>query len=125
MVLFAASCKNENTADQINKLPELPDEILATLDQKTLSTAISNPGSEPVLDPGVVLAPCCNIEIRRSLQVNFPYTKCGPLVNRLELDEIFAGIYLDRNPGSDRDTTLQQNFKLYKYSQRVDLNPTI
>ncbi len=74
------SCRQSNsTTTDVDRLPELPADIAATIDPQTMATktAFSNPA--PVRMPDVSLAPCCGSTDTRAVRVKFAYTKCGPL----------------------------------------------
>ena len=63
----------------VESLPDLPPEIAATLDPATMATKIVSPIPPPQEASVVTSAPCCSTTDRKSLKVNFPHTKCGPL----------------------------------------------
>ena len=78
-LLLFANCRKPGIEDFAAKLAELPKDLDATLDPKTLATKVSTSYPQPERAPGTALAPCCGSKDTKSLKVKFPYTKCGPL----------------------------------------------
>jgi len=78
-LLLLGSCRQKSAANDVDRLPDLPQDLVATLDPKTMATRIPVSNPEPVRQPGAVLAPCCASTDTMTLKVNFSYTKCGPL----------------------------------------------
>lgn len=121
-VLLLGSCKPPGAEEFAAKLPELPKDLEATLDPKTLATKLSTAHPPPEKLPGVVLAPCCASSDTKSLKVNFTYTKCGPLrdfflapVGNLVAFEAKQG-----GGGGDK-AAAPQNFKVFR---RGEVNRT-
>ncbi len=79
-------CRPKSVEDQVAALPELPPELAATLDPKTLATKVVSV-STPETPTGEILAPCCSTTETRSLQVRFRYIKCGPLDHVVDLED--------------------------------------
>jgi hypothetical protein len=77
--LFSAACEKPSVGDYVESLPDLPPEIAATLDPATMATKAAYPVPAPEKASGVALAPCCSSTDQKSLQMNFPHTKCGSL----------------------------------------------
>lgn len=78
-LLMCQACRSDSLADRFDKLPELPDDIAATLDPNTMATAVTSVFVAPVFDSEAALAPCCSSQDEKALRVTFPYTKCAPL----------------------------------------------
>jgi hypothetical protein len=78
-LLLFANCRKPGIEDFAAKLAELPKDLDATLDPKTLATKVSTTYPQPEKEPGTAAAPCCGSTDTKSLKVKFPYTKCGPL----------------------------------------------
>jgi hypothetical protein len=78
LILFS-SCRQNTPEAFLNRLPELPPEIYATLDTQTMATRIPTEVALPQLLPGTAAAPCCAIHDTKTLMVRFAYTRCGPL----------------------------------------------
>lgn len=78
-LISMGSCDKNSTANEYDRLSELPPDLAASLDPDTMATKTTEPIPEPVQSPSVAAAPCCSISQRMSLKVRFPYTKCGPL----------------------------------------------
>ena len=74
-----SGCDKQSISKQYERLPELPQEIAATLDAKRMATKIPVSDPTPIKDPTITTAPCCSITDTMELQVRYPYTKCGPL----------------------------------------------
>ena len=75
-----SSCRQPRVEERVERLPDLPPEIAATLDSTTLTTKTALQFSEPQKLPATTpaaAAPCCSSNETRSLKVNFPYTKCA------------------------------------------------
>ncbi|MFM9950636.1 MAG: hypothetical protein ACKV1O_22045 [Saprospiraceae bacterium] len=79
LLLLFPACQKNSLESQFNKLPELPQDVAATLDTNTMATAARFSFVERKLDPAIALAPCCSTSDRKALKVTFPYTKCAPL----------------------------------------------
>lgn len=71
-------CRQQNAEDYAERLPDLPPDLVGTLDPATLATRsqASFPPPEKIPAPA---APCCGSTDNKSLRVTFKYTKCGPL----------------------------------------------
>ena len=69
----------DQSVGDVESLPDLPPEIAATLDPATMATKTVFPIPAPLEASAATSAPCCSITNRKSLKVNFPHTKCGPL----------------------------------------------
>ena len=78
-VLLFSHCRQPGVEDFASKLPDLPKDLDATLDPKTLATKLSTVFPPPEKLTGVILAACCGSSDTKTLKVNFSYTKCGPL----------------------------------------------
>ena len=78
-LLLLASCKKPGIEDFAAKLAELPKDLDATLDPKTLATKVSTSYPQPEKEPGTAAAPCCGSTDTKSVKVKYTYTKCGPL----------------------------------------------
>ena len=77
-LIALTACRQERQTNAVDRLPELPQDLAATLDPKTNATKISVTNPDPG-KPGVALAPCCSSSETKKLKVKFAYTKCGPL----------------------------------------------
>jgi hypothetical protein len=97
-LLLLASCRERTPESFTQRLPELPQDIAATLDEKTMATrAVASFGTPEPL-PGTPAAPCCASAETRQLTVSFPYTKCGPLRDLIVAN--FSDLVLSRGePG--------------------------
>ena len=78
-LLLFANCRKPGIEDFAANLAELPKDLDATLDPKTLATKVSTSYPQPEKATGTALAPCCGSTDTKSLKVRFTYTKCGPL----------------------------------------------
>jgi hypothetical protein len=74
-----SGCRQRTADDYVERLPDLPANLAATLDPVTLATKTAGTIPPPEKASGPFLAPCCSITDEKSLKVNYPYTKCGPL----------------------------------------------
>ena len=87
LVLVLVHCRPKSVEDQVAALPELPPDLAATLDPKTLATKVVAGPVGPVTRTGESLAPCCSSSETRSLKVRFRYIKCGPPDHLFDLDQ--------------------------------------
>jgi len=78
-LLLFGNCRHPGIEAFVAKLPELPKDLDATLDPKTLATKVSTSYPPPEKATAAPRAPCCGSTDRKTLKVNFRYTKCGPL----------------------------------------------
>jgi hypothetical protein len=78
-VLLSSGCRQRNLETFVATLPELPQDIAATLDPRTSATRLPALQPPPEKPARVVLAACCGSTDTKTLKVNFTYTKCGPL----------------------------------------------
>lgn len=114
-LLLVGSCRRPGINEYVEKLPDLPPDIAATLDAKTLATKISASFPPPEKEPGTALAPCCGRKDVKSLKVRFPYTKCGPL--RDFIVGPIPTVAIDTGQGggpSGGQGPGQANFKVYR-----------
>lgn len=77
--LLLCGCRSQSADDYVERLPDLPPDLAATLDPATLATrppAFAPPETAPVPE---ALCPCCGSTDTKSLRVTYSYTKCGPL----------------------------------------------
>ena len=88
LVILSSGCKGPGSgaaadaalADRLEKLPQLPPDLAATLDPKTNATKTTGGPPEPEkLTAPLPMAPCCSIKDQKQLQVRVKLTKCGPL----------------------------------------------
>lgn len=77
-LLVLSNCRRSGIEDYVARLPDLPQDIAATLDPKTMATKISTTYLPPEKEL-VAHAPCCGSTNTSYLKVNFTYTQCGPL----------------------------------------------
>lgn len=116
-LLFPA-CQKNSLEDQFSKLPELTEDIAATLDTATMATAGRYSFVERKLEPAIALAPCCSSSDRKALKVNFSYTRCVPLRDLL-IAPIQDLVFTEASRGG-RTTTTQtasQAANRFKYSK--------
>ena len=78
-LLLFGNCRQPGLEESVAKLPELPKDLDATLDPKTLATKVSISYPAPEKAAATPRAPCCGSTDRKTLKVKFAYTKCGPL----------------------------------------------
>jgi hypothetical protein len=117
-LVFLGSCRPQpSVTDYVESLPELPQEIAATLDPKTLATKVSVTLPAPeITEPGTALAPCCGSKDLSSLKVRYAYTKCGLLRDFILAP--FRNLLLSEKGGPGGETGGQTgDFKAYKLSQ--------
>jgi len=95
-IFLLGSCRQKPAAIDVESLPELPQDVAATLDPKTMATKTPALGNIPVKAPGVLFAPCCSSTHTRTMQVSYSYTKCVPL--RIAIAGPFPQLVL-ANPG--------------------------
>lgn len=87
VVLLFAACQPKSLEERVSVLPELPAELVETLDPVSLTTrapVLDFTAPEWVVD--AALCGCCSLEEIRRLQVTFPYTKCGSPADILAVD---------------------------------------
>ena len=89
-------CRQKSAPIDVDSLPELPEDVAATLDPKTMATKTPASSNAPVKSPDVAFAPCCSSTHTRTMQVSFSYTKCVPL--RIAFAGPFPQLIL-ANPG--------------------------
>jgi hypothetical protein len=107
-----SSCRQPSVEQRVERLPDLPQELAATLDSTALSTKtvvqFSEPQKLPETTPAAA-APCCSSNETRSLKVNFPYTKCGPFPDLISVDLRDLVLYQGDSGGGGGDAP-----KMYK-----------
>ncbi|MEK7255622.1 MAG: hypothetical protein AAB316_12810 [Bacteroidota bacterium] len=111
-IFLFCNCRKTNLEAFVKKLPELPQDIAATLDTNTMATKIPIAFAPPERDPNVSAVPCCDIKIIKSLKVTFTYTKCRPL--QANIPDHVIDLFL-ANPGQGGGQEAgERNFKLWK-----------
>jgi len=114
LFLLVASCRQRGAEDFAASLPELPKDLDATLDPRTLATKVSTAHPAPEKLTGVVLAACCGSSDTKTLKVTFPYTKCGPLRDFI-LAPVGDLVLFDTAQGGGREkTAAPSNFKVFR-----------
>lgn len=127
-LVFLGSCRPQpNVKDYVEGLPELPQEIAASLDPKTLATRVSVTLPPPVTEPGTASVPCCGSKDLKSLKVKYSYTKCG-LLRDFILAPIGNLLLSERGgPGGEAggQTGDFKAYKLSEFNRRPVLDQTI
>ena len=101
-LLCLGACQQKNSlADEFEQLPELPQDLAASLDPNTMATKTPDANPAPTSTPKVAFVPCCSSTHTRTMQVSYSYTKCVPL--RIAIAGPFAQLVL-ANPGSGGPT---------------------
>lgn len=78
-MLAGTTCRRPSAADYLASLPDLPPDLVSTLDPATMATRVVTTMPVPVLQTPPVAAPCCASNDVKKLQVSYAYTKCAPL----------------------------------------------
>jgi hypothetical protein len=76
--LMTGGCRRDSAEAYVDRLPDLPPDLAASLDPATLATRVPASFPSPEKLPTAV-KPCCDITNTKSLRVTLRHTKCGPL----------------------------------------------